>query len=157
MLNKIKALLNDRRRMKELILYLVFGVLTTLVSWGVYYLWRQAFHLTSLDTESARYVLITNSGQVIAFILSVMFAFFTNRKYVFDSKKTLQDGLLKEMWMFFSARILSWVLFDLIVFNLLLLIFKNSFADADLWIKLFNNVLVVIFNYAASKFIIFKK
>ncbi len=52
---------------------------------------------------------------------------------------------------------LGWVIFDIALFNLCLALLKNTLADADLWVKLLMNVLVVIFNYVASKFVIFRK
>ncbi len=157
MVNKIRALLRDREKMRELLLYLVFGVLTTAVSWGVYFIWRQALRLSSYPLDSAQYTLIANSGQVLAFVLSVAFAFVTNRRYVFRSSRTAKDGLWKELGLFVSSRVLSAVLFDLALFNLLLLLLKNGMPNADLWIKLAMNVLVVVFNYAASKWVVFKK
>ena len=56
-----------------------------------------------------------------------------------------------------SARVMAWVLFDLALFNILLFFTKNISANADLILKLLMNVLVVIFNYVASKWVIFKK
>ena len=155
-MEKIKAILHDRDKLREAFLYLLFGVLTTLVSWGVYYIWRQAFGLTHYATDSAQYALITNSGQVVAFVLSVIFAFVTNKRLVFRSDKK-GSGLWKEIGLFFSARVLGWVIFDIALFNLCLALLKNTLADADLWVKLLMNVLVVIFNYLASKFVIFRK
>ena len=155
-MEKIKAILHDRDKLREAFLYLLFGVLTTLVSWGVYYIWRQAFGLTHYATDSAQYALITNSGQVVAFVLSVIFAFVTTKRLVFRSDKK-GSGLWKEIGLFFSARVLGWVIFDIALFNLCLALLKNTLADADLWVKLLMNVLVVIFNYLASKFVIFRK
>lgn len=157
MTEKIKSLLKDQEKMRELISYLIFGVLTTLVSWGTYYIWRQLFKMTSYPADSAAYTLIATSGQVISFVLSVLFAFVTNKKYVFKSERTAQNGLWKEIALFFSARVLAWVLFDLLLFNVLLFFTKHISANADLILKLLMNVLVVIFNYVASKLIIFKK
>lgn len=157
MIEKIKALLRDKQKMREIVMYLIFGVLTTVVSWGVYYVWRQAFGMTGYTPGSTAYLLIANSGQVAAFVLSVAFAFVTNKRYVFQSRRTAKDGLWKELGLFVSGRVLSWVLFDLLLFNLCLLLFKNILPSADLWVKLAMNVLVVIFNYVASKFVIFKK
>ena len=157
MVEKIKALLHDKEKMRELISYLAFGVLTTVVSWGTYYIWRELFKMTSHSTDSAAYTLIATSGQVVSFVLSVLFAFVTNKKYVFRSERTAANGLWKEFGLFVSARVLAWVIFDLTLFNLLLLFTKHLSASADLWIKLLMNVLVVIFNYVASKWVIFKK
>jgi len=157
MIDKIKGLLKNREKMRELGSYLIFGVLTTLVSWGAYYIWRELFKMTSYPTDSAAYTLIATSGQVVSFILSVLFAFVTNKKYVFKSERTAKNGLWKEFGLFVSARVMAWVIFDLALFNVLLFFTKDLFAGADLWIKLLMNVLVVIFNYVASKLVIFKK
>ena len=157
MVEKIKNLLKNKEKMRELIAYLVFGVLTTIVSWGTYYIWRQLFAMTSYPTDSAAYTLIATSGQVVSFILSVLFAFVTNKKYVFKSGRTAENGLWREIVLFMSARVMAWVLFDLALFNILLFFTKNISANADLILKLLMNVLVVIFNYVASKWVIFKK
>ena len=155
-MEKIKAILHDRDKLREAFLYLIFGVLTTLVSWCVYYAWRQLLGLTTYPTDSAQYALIANSGQALAFVLSVAFAFVTNKRLVFRSDKK-GNGLWEELGLFFSARVLGWAIFDVALFNLCLALLKNTLADADLWIKLLMNVLVVIFNYVASKFVIFRK
>ena len=157
MIEKFRNLLKNQEKMRELIAYLVFGVLTTVVSWGTYYLWRQLFGMTSYPTDSAAYTLIATSGQVASFILSVLFAFVTNKKYVFKSDRTAENGLWREIVLFMSARVMAWVIFDLALFNVLLFFTKNISANADLILKLLMNVLVVIFNYVASKLIIFKK
>ena len=157
MIEKFRNLLKNQEKMRELIAYLVFGVLTTVVSWGTYYLWRQLFAMTSYPTDSAAYTLIATSGQVASFILSVLFAFVTNKKYVFKSDRTAENGLWREIVLFMSARVMAWVIFDLALFNVLLFFTKNISANADLILKLLMNVLVVIFNYVASKLIIFKK
>lgn len=157
MAEKIKELLRDKEKMRELISYLVFGVLTTAVSWGAYYIWRELFRMTSYPADSTAYTLIATSGQVVSFVLSVLFAFVTNKKYVFRSERTAENGLWKEFGLFVSARVLAWVIFDLALFNVLLFFTKHLSAGADLWIKLLMNMLVVIFNYVASKWVIFKK
>ena len=154
---KTKALLHDRDKMRELCSDVFFGILTTLISWLTYFVWRQALGLTRYPADSAAYMLIANSGQVLAFILSVAFAFFTNKRYVFKSERTAQNGLWREMWLFVSSRILAALLFDLGLFNLCLWLVRGVWPGADLWVKLLMNVLVVIFNYVISKFVVFKR
>lgn len=152
MLEKIKSLLGDKKKLREIFLYLVFGVLTTAVNWIVYLVVTSLMGL-SLETEgTARYALIVNIGQILGWILSVLFAFFTNKKFVFESAATARTGGVKEFLLFVSARVASLVIFDLALFNLLLLFGLN-----DKWDKLLMNVLVIIFNYVASRFVVFKK
>lgn len=151
-LNKIKALLQDKEKMRELILYVIFGVLTTAVNWVVYLAVTGLLGMNAAAEGSARFVLISNAGQVLGWILSVLFAYATNKRFVFQSHAGMKSGALKEFFLFVSARVASLVIFDLLLFNALLLLGMN-----DKWDKLLMNVLVVIFNYVASRFVVFKK
>ena len=149
---KIKSLLGDKKKLREIFLYLVFGVLTTAVNWIVYLAVTSLMGLSAEVEGTARYALIANIGQILGWILSVLFAFFTNKKFVFESTATAKTGAVKEFLLFVSARVASLVIFDLALFNLLLLFGLN-----DKWDKLLMNVLVIIFNYVASRFVVFKK
>lgn len=134
-MEKIKLLY---QRYRELINYLFFGVLTTVVNYVTYLALAPFFTFTTVPT-------------VVAWILSVLFAYLTNRRYVFCSH-TVGKDVLKEASGFFMARVMSgvldvaimWVFVDLIGFN-------------DLLIKLLSNVVVVVFNYIASKMVVFSK
>jgi len=103
-----------------------------------------------MERNSGPYRLTATLSQAVAWILSVLFAYFTNRRYVFESdgRKTRR---LKEFWLFVSSRALGAVLFDLLLFNLFLLVMGDKPS------KLIMNVLVVIFNYLASRFFIFSR
>ena len=125
------------KKHKEIIMYGIFGVLTTLVNIFVYFILSKMFVV--------HYLIST----VIAWILAVLFAYFTNRKYVFNSKN---NSIIKEIFSFFSFRILSgvievilmYILVDIIVFD-------------DLISKVVTNIIVIILNYIFSKLFIFKK
>lgn len=151
-MEKLKALMHDKDKMRELFLYVLFGALTTAVNWVVYFLTTKLLGLDGYPTDSRSYYLIANAAQLVAWILSVLFAFVTNKRYVFLSKATRENGAWKEFWLFVSARIASLLIFDLALFNLLLALGMN-----DKWDKLFMNVLVIIFNYIASRFVVFRK
>lgn len=123
---------------KEVILYLVMGALTTLVNLVSYFIF-ELFLSPTLST-------------VAAWFLSVLFAYITNSKFVFHSEaKTIKEKLM-QISSFFSARILSG-LFDIAATH----IFIEKLGFNDLLIKVIINVLVILFNYIASKFVIFKK
>lgn len=124
---------------KEIILYLVFGVLTTLVNYLSYLLLAPFFSTTTIPTA-------------IAWVLSVLFAYFTNRKYVFDSKASGRKAVLREALSFFGARVLSGVLDVGIMW-----VFADRMGWNDKIVKLCSNVFVVVFNYVASKLVIFRK
>ncbi|MBQ9197299.1 MAG: GtrA family protein [Clostridia bacterium] len=151
MIQKIKALLKDREKLREMALYIVFGLLTTLVNWLVYFAVTRLLGIGGMEQGSAAYVLVSNVGNVLGWVMSVLFAFFTNKKYVFKSAADGKTGAWREFVLFVSARIASFVIFDLALFNLLQWLGMN--AD---WDKLLMNVLVVIFNYFASSLVIFR-
>ena len=150
MIEKIKALMKNPEKLREPLTYVFFGVLTTAVNWVLYWLLTEAMGLKNYPDGGAGYHTVATAANVIAWILAVLFAFFTNKRYVFKSNQ-VRLGARREFMLFVSARLLSLVLFDLLLFNLCLLVMNDKIA------KLLMNVLVVIFNYFASKFVIFRK
>lgn len=150
-MEKIKGLLHDKEKMRELFVYVFFGVLTTVVNWVIYTVLTGAFGMTGYPEGSTAYVLIGNASNAVAWIVSVLFAFFTNKRYVFKSDKTRENGAWKEFGLFVSARVLSYLIFDLGLYTLCLFILPHQ-VD-----KILMNVMVVIFNYLASKLVVFRK
>ena len=108
--------------------------------------------LNGFEQGSVPYKLVANIGNAAAWVLAVLFAYITNKKYVFQSNADARTGAWREFWLFVSARAASLVIFDLALFNLFLLLGMN--AD---WHKLLMNALVILFNYFASKLVIFRK
>lgn len=135
-MEKIKELLVKYR---ELILYLMFGVLTTVVNYVSYLIFAPLFETTTIPT-------------VIAWVLSVVFAYFTNRVWVFQSHAKGAAALFREVLSFFGARLLSGVIDVGIMW-----VFADRMGLNDKIVKLASNVFVVIFNYVASKLVIFRK
>ena len=130
---------------KEVINYLIFGVLTTIVNLIVKYI----LLFTILNVENAVELQL---AVVISWIIACLFAYITNRKYVFESKS---KEILKEMTKFFSARIATLGLEMLIMFVFVTALGLNS----DIWVivwTLVAQVVVVVANYIFSKLIIFK-
>lgn len=139
---------------KEVILYLIFGVLTTLVS-------LLSFWLFELALGKDLY-LLTN---VFSWVLAVIFAFVTNKLFVFESKSWKCNVLVKEIPEFLLARVFSLVIEEL---GLILFIEALSFDEISKSILGFNitgefiakiimAIIVIILNYFFSKFIIFNK
>ncbi len=135
-MERLKQLLNQYR---ELISYLVFGVLTTVVNYVVYLLAAPFFRTAAIPTA-------------IAWVFAVVFAYVTNRRYVFHSKASGRAAIVREALSFFGARLLSGIL-DVAVMWLTVDLFHWN----DKIMKLASNVLVMIFNYVASKLVIFRK
>lgn len=125
---------------REVISYLIFGVLTTIVSYVTFWLFDTVF--------SFHYVL----SNVLSWIFAVAFAFITNKLFVFESKSRDMGIIVKEIFTFASARILS-LLFET---GFIALAVEVFFVNKMLS-KIIASVFVVIINYFASKFIIFKK
>lgn len=127
---------------KEIVNYLIVGVLTTVVSLGVYYFCTFTF----LDASNAVQLQIAN---VLSWIFAVIFAYFTNRKYVFESKN---PNIGKEFIEFVGSRVMTLLMDMLVMFiTVTVLHMDNRIA------KLISQVVVTIGNYIISKFFVFKK
>ena len=141
--------LNTREKTAELVNYLIFGALTTLVSLVTYFI--AAKLLGNDGFTGAELQARASVCQVISWVCAVLFAFFTNKRYVFRSTEKHRNAL-REFFRFVAARVISFLLIELGIFNLLLLL-----TGADGVCKLIVTVLVVIFNYFASKLAVFNK
>lgn len=139
---------------KEIINYIIFGVLTTVVNFAVFWLFNRLL--------GKNFYLLSN---VIAWIAAVAFAYVTNRIWVFESKVTTVKGILLEVSEFFLARLFSLVveeaglliLVDLLKFKVLSFDLFSFNITGEMLAKVILAVVVVILNYIFSKFIIFKK
>lgn len=124
---------------KEVLLYLFFGVLTTIVSVVSFYISSEILEI---------HYLISN---VISWIFAVGFAYVTNRIWVFESKTKKIKTILKEIFTFVNCRLLSGII-DMITMFILV----DIFITDNLYAKIFTQVIVVILNYIFSKLIVFK-
>ena len=134
---KIKELYQKYR---ELIVYVFFGGLTTVVSWGSYFLLKDVFHVYYQWSQWASWV------------AAVAFAFVVNKLFVFRDKDMSAGGLFRQIWQFVSVRIASGVLEWL-----LLLLMVEVIMMGESIPKIIVSVLTVIINYIASKLLIFKR
>ena len=130
------------KKYEEIIRYLIIGVLTTLVSLCTYYL----LVITLLDPNNGLQLQIAN---IICWVVSVTFAYFTNRKFVF---KMEDNANLKEASNFYFSRV-STLLIDMI----LMYVFVTKFNFNDKIIKLVVQVVVIVLNYIFSKFMVFNE
>lgn len=132
------------KRYEEIINYLIFGVLTMIVSIASYLIFANTIFSSKSDLD----IQIAN---VLSWICAVTFAYITNRKYVFKSKAQ-GKAIFKEMGSFFLARIASLI----IEMASMYLLFSIMHID-DAISKLICQVIVVILNYIFSKIFVFKK
>ena len=137
MIGTIRALL---RRHRELVSYVFWGVMTTIVNYVTYTLLTEVFHVHYLTST------------IIAWTLSVLFAYFVNKLYVFQSRDWAWRVALRELWQMVASR-----LFSLGLEMAIMWCFVDMLQCNHLVVKLAANVVVVIVNYVLSKFVIFKK
>ena len=126
---------------KEVLMYLIFGVLTTLISLLVYYVLTS----TVLNVEKIFELQFAN---VISWIIGVLVAYITNRKYVFESEN---KSKIKEFCSFVSSRVTTLVMDMVIMFVGVSLLMVN-----DKLVKLISQTIVIISNYFFSKLFVFK-
>ena len=125
---------------RSIILYVVFGAMTTLVNMAAYWLCYNVIGIPNVPST------------IIAWVLAVSFAFVTNKLWVFDSKSWDAKTLRHEIPTFFGARLLTGLLDVGIMYVTVDVMGWNGMV----W-KLVSNVIVIILNYIASKLVIFKK
>lgn len=128
------------KKHKETILYLFFGAFTTLVNIVSYLFFTRVISFNFM---------IANA---LAWILAVLFAYVTNKFFVFESKRIELRFLFKEFFSFVSFRLFSGVIEMAIMYVMIDLLFVN-----DIIVKVFTNIVVIVFNYLFSKMIIFRK
>ena len=124
---------------KSVLMYLFFGVCTTgmnVVSYWLFYTFLSFSNVVST---------------ILSWVISVLFAYITNKLWVFESRSFDKQVLLQEIPTFFGARLLSGVIDLGIMF-----VFVDILFFPAMIVKIISNVFVVIFNYIASKLVIFK-
>ncbi len=137
-MDKIKELY---LKYKEIINYLIVGVLTTVVSLTVYY----GLVLTVLDPQNP---IQLQAANIVSWVCAVIFAYWANRKFVFESKST---EIVKEAGAFVTARIGTLVMDMVFMF-----VTVSLFGMNDKVAKLLDQVMVTIANYVFSKLFVFK-
>ena len=157
---------------KEIVLYLIFGVLTTFVGWAVYFAvlipGKLLFGIPVEDTSSARYLALYTSAQVLQWVMAVLFAFFTNRKFVFEGAEK-NGHVLRQLAVFSGGRVatffvdylvtlfggqgLAWIFPALSSVALL----SREWNLNEILAKVLAAVIVIVANYFVSKWLVFRK
>jgi len=136
----IKKCLSLYKKNEEIINYLIVGGFTTIVSLGSFALLIRVLNINYLFAN------------IVSWILAVLFAYFTNKIFVFKSKRDKFIDNLKEMGSFFSSRI-----FTLIIDYALMILFIELFKIDEVISKLIVQIFILILNYVLSKIVVFKK
>ena len=136
----LKKLADLYREHREGMRYLVFGALSTVINIVVFAICAKLVNLS------------TAISNTIAWIVAVLFAYVTNKIYVFNSKTSELRNLAREIISFFSARIVT-----LVIETVFLWIVIDKLGFNDILMKIISNIIVIILNYVFSKIFIFKK
>lgn len=139
MVDKIKALC---KKYEEILIYLIVGVMTTIVSWGAAYLGKLV-----LDTDISWQNTVNNT---FSWLVGVLFAYPLNRKWVF---KSTNPKIIKEFLGFAASRV-STLIMDVVIMWLTVNVIRMNYWIAKIFIS---SVIVTIANYVFSKLLIFKK
>ena len=142
MIEKIKDLC---RKHREILVYLIVGGLTTLVSWAAKFLWNFLFYAGTAHPTSLQNTILS----VVENAAGIAFAYPTNRKWVFQSKN---PNILAEAGSFVGSRLVTMVMGWLI--NLLL---TNGLGVPMMISTVISAVFVVVGNYVISKLLVFRK
>lgn len=147
------------KKHKEIISYIFFGALTTAVSFVSY-----TVFVLVLDSLGAKNIslfgatLSVCAANIVSWVCAVLFAFITNKLWVFESKSFEKSVALAEFVKFISSRIATGVLEIVLVPFLIWIGLSQSLFGVDgLVAKLVVTVIVIILNYVLSKLLIFKK
>lgn len=155
-MEKIKQFL---KQYQEIMAYLFWGIMTTFVSWGTYSIFiillngfPQEISLFGLQVSVM--VLIAN---VLSWICAVLFAFVTNKIWVFQSKEWKQQVWIPELGKFVSARVVTGIL-EMVAVPLLVGMGLNQtiLGIEGMVAKVIVSVVVVLLNYVFSKLFIFR-
>ena len=158
--------MSNKEKIREIIIYLIVGVLTTIVSWGACFVAK----LCGLDSENNIQNFIINT---IGWVVGVLFAYPLNRKWVF---KSTNPKIMKEIFGFAASRLGTWIL-DIVIMYVFINLWriflpvatslhenisflsKMNLDDVHYWfVKIcISAVLVTILNYVFSKVLIFSK
>ena len=157
-MEKIKQLY---QRYHEIIMYLIFGVATTLVNFIVTFGLQKVFNLNeiaeTLGKGSSKYKLLYFVANAIAWLVAVFFAFVTNKKYVFESKTKGAKAYFTEMGKFFGARGVTGAI-EITLPSILqaMGLTQSLFSFEGFWAKAATAVIVIILNYVFSKIFVFR-
>ena len=126
--------------LKHLMLYGIFGVLTTILNIFLYWSFTRIFNISVVPST------------ILAWVLAVFFAYYTNRKYVFESNADSVGSKFHEALYFFICRLSTGFIDILIMY-----IFAELLGLNDVIVKTVSNIIVIILNYIGSKIFVFKK
>lgn len=133
----VNEFIKNKEYRKHIVLYLIFGVITTMVNWISFYIMR--IFLPFIEE---------NIANIVSIILAVVVAYFTNRKYVFHST---EKNVLREFITFCSSRAVTMIIEVGLFFILVTLLGFN-----EMFVKVAESIIIIILNYIFSKCFVFE-
>lgn len=127
------------KRHKQVLLYLFFGAVTTVISIGVFSLLNIALGVNE------------HIANLTSWVLAVLVAFLTNRTMVFDAETNSAGAFLAQMITFYAGRVATLLVEELIIFVFITTLKFDSFT-----VKLVAQIIIIILNYVISKLFVFK-
>lgn len=129
----------DKKNLKEFVLYTIFGTIAFIISVSTYALLEIRLDINEL---------IANA---FAWLVSVLFAYIANKKWVFKAYTPTKTALLVQMFAFFGGRFITLVIEEVII-----LVFITILSYPSMTVKLVAQVIVVVLNYVFSKLFVFR-
>ena len=128
------------KRHEQVLLYLFFGAVTTVISIGVFSLLNIALGVNE------------HIANLTSWVLAVLVAFLTNRTMVFETETNSAGAFLAQMITFYAGRVATLLVEELIIFVFITTLKFDSFT-----VKLVAQIIIIILNYVISKLFVFKK
>ena len=157
---------------REIIMYLLFGVITTIVGFvtylAVFAIAEHGFGMPMDDKTAPVYLAVYMAAQLIQWLVAVLTAFYTNRRWVFTDADHSKGSIGRQLVLFAGSRVATLGL-DIVATFLFIQLF-NLWIDAnnppvllgialtaELWAKVIVSALVIVANYIISKLLVFRK
>lgn len=158
------------KKHREILAYLIVGAMTTIIGFGTYFLILFLARTLGMREGDAAYNAARAVAQILQWILSVLFAYFTNKKWVFRyDEDTTKRETAANFASFVTSRLFSLGVDSLVTFGTVWLLVRSGYVtreldflitltlSPDFWGKLLAAVVVVVLNYILGKFIVFRK
>lgn len=161
-----------RSNRREVMLYLLFGILTSVLAFltylAVFGIAEHWLHISMEDKTAFAYTMTYVTAQALQWLVALLTCFYTNRKWVFTEADHGKGTLWHQLWLFAGSRVFTFLL-DLAatygLIHLLALWLTPDSApallgvklDAELWAKVIVSAVVIATNYYLSKLLVFKK
>jgi len=166
-MEKLKALY---QKYKEIILYLIFGVITTIVSLAACFVTLKVGVIFINDGNGNPTELLDIIGSTVQWVTGVLVAFFTNKKWVFTDAEKGKSAGVRQFFTFCGSRVATYFIEVIINLGVIALFDGLGYAPITLnllvmslaltsrfWAKVVSSIVVVVSNYFISKLLVFKK